>query len=394
LPSIVRFGNVFAFFKTIRFRIMLWYLFSLALLLVVLVVGLNAAMNRPRTESQPPTFIVIQPPPNSNQPFSVSVPPNDWHSALESERTKYNHDLLLFSLIGAGSIIILGSLGGYILSGRMLRPIDRISSLASRISSTNLKERISHSGPNDELKRLADTFDGMLKRLDSAFEMQQQFIQDASHELRTPLAIAQTNIEVMEMAQPVTMTDYQRLLAILKLSLERMNRVSNSLLMLSEGTPVATEYAGTDIAPLLEEIFAETRAGAYAAGVELDLACVPDDLVVRGDAFHLKQAVINLVDNAVKYNRRGGRVDISAGARDGQVVISVRDTGIGIPPEHLPHIFDRFYRVDKSRSREKGGSGLGLAIVKKIAEDHGGTATVESITGEGSTFRLILPALG
>jgi signal transduction histidine kinase len=369
------------FFKTVHFRIVLWYLFSLALLLVVLIIGLNAAMtNR--------SFI---PPPPGQQP-SFPMSRQDWDRYVTEQRQKYNNDLRLYSLIGAGSIIGLGTLGGYIIAGRMLKPIDHISSLASRISSTNLKERINHSGPNDELKRLADTFDGMLKRLDGAFEMQQQFIQDASHELRTPLAIAQTNIEVLEMAQPVTVEDYQRLLGILKLSLERMNRVSNSLLLLSEGTPIAAEYTRTDVAPLLEEIYAETRAEAGAAGIALGLRWVPEDLAVRGDAFHLKQAVINLVDNAVKYNRPGGSIAISAERQGVEVVISVQDTGLGIPEEHLPHVFDRFYRVDKSRSREKGGSGLGLAIVKKIAEDHGGTVTVTSVAGEGSIFRLILRA--
>ncbi len=371
-----------AFFRTIRLKIVLWYLFSLALLLVVLITGLNAAMaNR-----------VYQIPVPTQAPF---MSPRQWEQYIDEQiaiqREKYNHDLLMYSLIGAGGIIVLGTVGGYVLSSRMLHPIDRISSLASRISSTNLKERIDHKGPDDELKRLADTFDGMLRRLDSAFEMQQQFVQDASHELRTPLAIAQTNIEVLEM-QPATLEEYRRLLNVLKLSLERMNRVSNSLLLLSEGTPVASEHARTEMAPLLMEIYAETRAEAQAAGVKLTLAPVAEGLAVQGDAFHLKQAVINLVDNAVKYNRPGGSVAISAEARDGQVVVAVQDTGPGIAPEHLPRLFGRFYRVDKSRSRELGGSGLGLAIVKKIAEDHGGTATAESTPGQGSTFRLILPA--
>lgn len=231
----------------------------------------------------------------------------------------------------------------------------------------------------------------MLGRLESAFESQKQFIQDASHELRTPIAIAQTNIEVTEMEKKATVKDYKRLMDVLKMSLGRMNKISDNLLLLSEGEQSRVKWSVVDISVLLEEVMAETSAKATDAGVILELQPVHDKMLVTGDAMLLKQVVINLVDNAIKYNRSGGTVKISAQIEGSQLVLQVQDSGIGISIADRQHVFDRFYRVDKSRSRSQGGSGLGLSIVKKVVEDHGGTISIESTPGEGSTFLISLP---
>jgi signal transduction histidine kinase len=218
-------------------------------------------------------------------------------------------------------------------------------------------------------------------------------VQDASHELRTPIAIAQTNIEVLEMERRATKEDYKQLVGILKQSLQRMNDINNNLLLLSEGTPSQSRWAGVDVISLLSEVYGEIRAEAKATGINLEWQPTDSNLSVRGDVMQLKQAMINLIDNAIKYNRPGGSVKLSTRADGQSVIIEVSDTGIGISAEDLPHVFERFFRVDKSRSRENGGSGLGLAIVKKIVEDHGGTVSTESAVGEGSTFRISLPGL-
>jgi signal transduction histidine kinase len=296
-----------------------------------------------------------------------------------------------YSIIGICCLVVVGGVCVYFTSRKMLRPVDRVSSLATRISSTNLKERINHQGPDDEVKRLADTFDDMLGRLETSFDAQKQFIQDASHELRTPIAIAQTNIEVLEMDNNVTVTDYKRLTDILKMSLERMSALSEKLLLLSEGAQGRSKWSQVDIQTLIDEVTAEFRAKASMAGITLEIVPIPEGTFVEGDALRLKQALVNLVDNAIKYNQPGGKVKISADVIDSRVVIKVQDTGIGISSADQQHIFDRFYRVDKSRSRAQGGSGLGLAIVKKIAEEHGGTVSVESTPGTGSTFSITLP---
>jgi signal transduction histidine kinase len=242
------------------------------------------------------------------------------------------------------------------------------------------------------MKHLADTFDNMLGRLEKAFESQNQFIQDASHELRTPIAIAQTNIDVVEMEKKPTIKDYKHLVEVLRLSIERMSRLSDKLLVLSEGSQEKVEWSPVNMAQLLNEIVTEFATSARSNRVRLQMEPITGELSVRGDAFSLKQAVSNIVDNAIRYNRPGGRVVVSAKVASNQIVIQVEDSGIGISPADRQHIFDRFYRVDKSRSRAQGGSGLGLAMVKRIIESHGGAVTIDSTPGKGSIFTISLPA--
>jgi len=367
-----------AFAKTIRFRLTLWYTVILLFFGILFIIWLNLTVRQ----------FMVEPPDILQQMVGGGHTPRE---IFQIARIELLELLRNYSLIGFAGLITIGGIGIYFLSRRMLKPVDRVSSLAARISSTNLKERINYQGPDDEMKRLADTFDDMLGRLESAFESQKQFIQDASHELRTPIAIAQTNIEVAEMEGKATARDYKRLMEVLKMSLERMNRLSDNLLLLSEGEQSRVKWSVVDMSVLLEEVIEETSAKAIDAGIGLELQPVHEKMLVTGDAMSLKQALINLVDNAIKYNRPGGTVRLSARAEGSQVVLQVQDSGIGISKADQQRVFDRFYRVDKSRSRSQGGSGLGLAIVKKIVEDHGGTISVESTPGEGSTFRMSLP---
>ena len=366
------------FLKTMRFRLTLWYSGILIVLLMVLLVGINVAMAGSRTSVSdfPPRF-----------PGDVE----SWRDTIAEERDRNLADLRNYSLMGVGIVLVVGAVGGYILSGMMLRPIDRVSSLAARISYTNLKERINHEGPEDELKRLADTFDDMLQRLDFAVESQKQFIQDASHELRTPIATAQTNIEVVEMDDGATVADYRRLTGIIKRSLDRLSYLSQGLLLLSQGDQPQTRAVEVDLMSVVEEAAGEAQRSATARGVELKMGPGVGGALVRGDAVRMKQAISNLIDNAIKYNRPQGTVRVSVRVEGSEAIVEVVDTGIGIAKSEQSQIFERFYRADKSRSRASGGSGLGLAIVKRIVEEHGGKVSVESTPGEGSTFRLSLP---
>ncbi|MBN2098803.1 MAG: HAMP domain-containing histidine kinase [Dehalococcoidia bacterium] len=365
-------------FKTIRFRLTLWYSGILIVLMMVLLVGINLAMVGNRS-----TF--PEPPPS----FPGDVP--SWRQTLSDDRDRNLTNLRNYSLIGVGAILIVGAVGGYVISGMMLKPIDRVSSLAARISHTNLSERINHQGPHDEVKRLADTFDDMLQRLDSAFESQQRFIQDASHELKTPIATAQTNIEVLEMDQSPTVEDYKRTTEVVKRSLDRLDYLSQGLLLLSQGSHPKNTWTDVDLTSLIYEVVTEAQPAASSAEVSLQAADIPQGLKVKGDAIGIKQVVTNLVDNAIKYNRPEGSVQVSARIDGPSATIEVKDTGIGIAVTEQQRVFDRFYRVDKSRARSQGGSGLGLAIVKKVVEEHGGTVSVESTPGQGSTFRVALP---
>jgi signal transduction histidine kinase len=361
-----------AFTKTIRFRLALWYSMSFLVLYVLILGGINLAVGLPISEPSP----------------TAPTPEDQTRAQLRREQQRI---LAGYSVIGFAAVLALGGAGSYLLSGRMLRPVDRVSTLASRISHTNLKERIRHEGPDDEVKRLSDTFDDMLERLEGAFESQKQFLQDASHELRTPIAIAQTNVEVLEMQEDPTAKDYEHLMQVLKMSLERMNSVNEGLLLLAEGRQTQYKWSEVDMGSLAREIVDEASGRAEAAQVHLEVEIASGDVRVMGDSTRLKQAIMNLVDNAVKYNKPGGKVKISAKAEGTVVSVEVHDTGIGISQADLPRVFERFYRVDKSRSRSMGGSGLGLSIVKKIIEDHKGAITADSNPGEGSTFRIVLP---
>lgn len=374
-----------SFFKTIRFRLTLWYSGILVVLMLVLLAGINLAMirhGRPPPQL-PPDPLIMEPAPD--------------RAMDQYERNVSN--LRIYSYVGIGVILVIGAVAGYVISGLMLEPIDSVTSLASRISHTNLRERINHEGPKDEVKRLADTFDDMLGRLDDAFESQKQFIQDASHELKTPIATAQTNIEVLEMDQDATVEDYRRTTEVVKRSLARLDFLSQGLLLLSQGSQSQTKWAEMDLASLVDEVVAECRPVAASAGLSLEAVGPRQSLPVKGDAIGIKQVITNLVDNAIKYNRPEGKIEVSARAdasgkaEVARAVIEVRDTGVGISATDQQHVFDRFYRADKSRSRAQGGSGLGLAIVKKIVEEHGGAVSVQSTIGAGSTFRVTLPLL-
>ena len=366
------------FLKTIRFRLTLWYSGILVVLMLVLLAGINLAMvgSRPSVPEPPAGFPGGDP---------------SWRETFTQERDRNLTDLRNYSLIGIGAILVVGAIGGYVISGMMLKPIDRVSSLAARISHANLKERINHEGPQDEVKRLADTFDDMLGRLDSAFQSQKRFLQDASHELKTPIATAQTNIEVLEMDKDADLSDYKRTTEVVKRSLDRLNSLSQGLLVLSQGSQPQNGRADIDLTSLINEVVTEAQPAAASDGLSLEAVGVAQGLKVKGDAIGIKQVLTNLVDNAIKYNLPEGRVQVSARAEGSSAIIEVKDTGVGIAATEQQHVFDRFYRVDKSRSRSQGGSGLGLAIVKKIIEEHGGTVSVTSSPGEGSTFRVALP---
>ena len=361
-----------SFMKTIRFRITLWYVLFFIILVFAFILVINVKMVQ--------TITMLSP---SGGKTISQVPLSGANGVTFTLRN--------YSIIGAAIIFVVGAIGGYFLSGRMLKPIDKVTSVARRSSYSNLKERLSYGGPNDEIKRLADTFDNMLNRLDDAVESQKQFVQDASHELRTPIATALTNIEVLEMNSDATIADYNELTRVLKLSLDRMNNISNSLQLLSENGNPAGRLVKVNIKEVISEVVNEAEIEARRQGIILNWKPSAVEVAVSGDTFQIKQVIFNLVDNAIKYNRPGGSVDITVQIENRLVIIKVADTGMGIATEDLPRVFDRFYRVDKSRSRERGGSGLGLAIVKKIVEEHGGMVSVESIPGQGSTFRIQLP---
>ncbi len=288
-------------------------------------------------------------------------------------------------------VFVFSLLGGWLLLGRALRRVDNLTQTALDIQSTNLQRRIEHDGTQDEFGRLAQAFDQMIARLDRSFQQVRRFSSDASHELRTPLTAIRGEAEVALLGE-LRPDDSRRALRNILDSAERMSGIVESLLLLSRADsgqslirrePVA-------LAETVMEAYEQSEPTANRHGVSM-LVDEVEELVVEGDPLWLNQIVTNLLTNGAKYTPEGGSVTISLRQEEGQAVIRVRDTGIGIPEEHLPHIFDRFYRVDSGRARAAGGVGLGLSITRWAVEEHGGSISVTSKAGEGSEFVVRLP---
>jgi heavy metal sensor kinase len=297
-------------------------------------------------------------------------------------------------VLGLPVVLLVAWLGGHILAERALRPIDRITRTAAAIGADDLGRRIAHRGPADEVGRLAATFDRMLERLQRAFERERRFAADASHELRTPLTALKGRIEVT-LDRARTGPEYRDALGGLGREVDRLVRLSTDLLFLArlDGGSAPRNLRALDLSDLLGAVLDGVRPLAEAKGLEL-VEAVPPALRAWGDADHLIRLVLNLLDNAVRYTPPGGRVTLRAEGDGVRVRVSIADTGPGIAREHLPHVFERFYRVEPHRAAGAGGAGLGLAIAHEIAHWHGGTLTVASELGRGTVFTVDLPVGG
>jgi signal transduction histidine kinase len=299
--------------------------------------------------------------------------------------------LLTSLIIGAFLVGALAGVWSFHLTKRNLRPVANITRAARRIGSTNLAERITVEDQTDEVGQLAAVLNGLLGRLQEAFESQRRFIADGAHEIKTPLAVLRTHWED-ELNNPDLPMDMKEKLVGDIESISRLTRVINTLLLLSqtEFADAGFDMTSVQLDGLLQEIVSETEVLAGMKSQELSLAD-SQPVVVPGDRDRLYQLFFNLFDNAVKYTPVGGTITVSLAVEDGEAVVRIDDSGVGIPDADLQYVFDRFYRVSKDRSPETGGSGLGLSICKMIAESHKGSITVTSQCGVGSTFAVHLP---
>jgi two-component system OmpR family sensor kinase len=298
---------------------------------------------------------------------------------------------LAWQLLSTGlGVLAVGLAGGWLLSRRAVRPIEAMSATAAAISADNLSRRIDLTGVDSELGRLGQILNAMFGRLEAAFERQVRFTADASHELRTPLAVIHSHAE-LALARPRSAEDYRAALEASLRAAKRMKGLVDGLLTLARADAGRLEMTRDqlDLGELVEESAALLAPLAAAAGVRVSLAAKP--VAVTGDAGRLAQVVTNLLTNAIHYNRAGGSVMVKVDGTAREAVLTVGDTGCGIPQGDRQHIFERFYRVDKARSRELGGSGLGLAICKSIVEAHGGAITFTSEVDRGTTFEVRLP---
>jgi two-component system, OmpR family, sensor kinase len=286
--------------------------------------------------------------------------------------------------------VAIAGLGGFLLATRSLAPVRRMAAQAQRITDKNLHHGLDAGAASEEFRILADSFNELLARLDRSFATMRRFVADASHELRTPLAIIRGEADVA-LAADRPAAEYKESMAIIQDEARRLSRLVDDLLNLArvDADRVKLEIEPFYLDDLLSECCRSLQPLATAEGVALGCRC-PTDVMFRGDQELLRRLTFNLLENAIRYTPVGGCVSVDLEVDDAALRIKVSDTGMGIPPEAAPYVFERFYRVDSARSRAQGGFGLGLSIVKWIAESHHGTVELTSQPGVGSTFTVLL----
>jgi heavy metal sensor kinase len=328
-------------------------------------------------------------------------------SSLEDVEDALN-TLLLILIIAVPLALLVASLGGQFLANKALKPVDHITQTARMITSQNLNQRINPPKVKDEISRLVETLNEMISRLDRSFRQVKQFSTDASHELKTPLTILKGEVEVALRKERVP-HEYEQ---VLKSNLEEINRMSQiveDLLLLSraDSGEIRLNKEDMNLNEILSEVVAHVNVLAQSKNLRIETSNHHEEIHIFGDPLRIRALFLNLIENGIKYTEQGGSIHIlltkdtlvqdgkQSGRAQGEqgefVKIIVSDTGIGIAKEDQERIFDRFFRVDKARSREQGGSGLGLSICKWIVEAHRGKIEVESELGKGSSFIIKLP---
>ena len=338
-------------------------------------------------------YMIKVDPQDGDSPITFNVDPKALFPQFEQEIQETKEDFLLRSVIATTIIILLSSVCTYFLTKKALTPLQKLTSEVSQIQAQNLSTQLAVPNSKDEIAQLTSSFNEMLTRLDNAFSTQKQFSANAAHELRTPLAVLQTNLEVFEKKQEPEMVEYRQLFTMIKEQTARLSQLVGTLLDMTnlKSVPRTDQVA---LEELVDEIFCDLDPVAEKAGISIhfdDSSSQDLHTDVIGSYVLLYRAVYNLVENAIKYNRPHGSVSVSVKQENGQAMVLVTDTGIGISPENQKKIFDPFFRVDKSRSRAMGGAGLGLALVDSIAKEHGGTVKVLESSETGSTIALMLP---
>ena len=353
-------------------------------------------------------YMIKVDPQDGDSPITFNVDPKALFPQFEQEIQETNEDFLLRSVIATTIIILLSSVCTYFLTKKTLTPLQKLTSEVSQIQAQNLSTQLAVPNSKDEIAQLTSSFNEMLARLDNAFSTQKQFSANAAHELRTPLAVLQTNLEVFEKKQEPEMVEYQQLFTMIKEQTARLSQLVGTLLDMTNLKSVPrTDHVSLE--ELVDEVFCDLDPVAEKAGISIhfddsssqdwhtdvhtpDASALNNNIRnITGSYVLLYRAVYNLVENAIKYNRPNGSVTVSVKEKNGQAMILVKDTGIGISPENQKKIFDPFFRVDKSRSRAMGGAGLGLALVDSIAREHGGSVKVLESNEKGSIIALMLP---
>lgn len=324
---------------------------------------------------------------------------NSEPDSFDPESKSLDHDELTIIVNGAQhsfgttnwyitvAVTLLGGVLAYFVSGRALKPLKSFASQVENVQPDNLADMKISEDVLPEFKQFSKSFNGMLDRLDEGFSAQRQFTGNAAHELRTPLALMQAQIELFSVEHSDIQYDTAELLKLLQEQTERMSQMTKTLLEMSELRTVPCNDV-IELAPMFEEVFADLAPLAEKRGITLE--CDGDGTIIGSDTL-IYRMLFNLTENAIRYNQPNESVKASVSEQDGQIFIRVRDNGNGIPEQYRESIFQPFFRVDKSRSREYGGVGLGLSLVREIALLHGGRVLAEESTENGTVMLVILP---
>jgi heavy metal sensor kinase len=309
---------------------------------------------------------------------------------LDPVETMLNH-LFLQLALGLPLAVVIIAGGGYLLVRRALTPVEQITRAAERITQYNLSERLPVSSTGDELERLSVSLNRMITRLDDAFQNSKRFVADASHDLRTPLTILRGELENFAEDARLDSELRDRVGSMLE-EVVHLGKIVEQLFTLSrlDAGEAQTEWTRFDLSELAKTTAEQMSLLAEDKGISISCD-VSQPMPVKGNHVRLKQVVVNLLDNAIKYTPEKGTIQLRVLAVNGHAVLEVKDNGIGIPPDALPHIFERFYRVDQARSADSESAGLGLSIVKSICTAHGAEVEAQSVVGSGSCFRVKLP---
>jgi heavy metal sensor kinase len=365
--------------RNVRTRLTLWYVGAMAVVLIVFAAGVYALLQHSLDE-QAEAFVMAA---RHHQPLP------EFEDMADAEL----HELVVAMLIGLPIALAVAAVGGYSLARRALAPIEHMSAQAQAISAERLGRRLQADNPDDELGHLTRVLNDLLARLETSFEQMRRFTADASHELRTPLTAIRSVGEGTLRSLRVDPACREVIGSMLE-EVERLTTLVDALLTLSraEGGHTALRREPVALLDLTREVASHLSVLAEDKHQQIDLRSDEALAPVHVDRTVVREALINLLDNAIKYSPDGARIAVRLRGANGRATVEITDQGPGIAPEHQARIFERFYRIDKARSRELGGAGLGLAIAKWAIDVHGGSIEVESRVGGGSTFRVVLPS--
>ena len=314
---------------------------------------------------------------------TIEIIPEYYNGIEDSKQTFHIQSIL--AMLG---VIFISSVSTYFIAGSALKQLTKFSENIENIQAQNLSEPLHSEDFPQEIRRLSISFNEMLARLEQSFAAQKQFSANAAHELRTPLAVMQAKIEVFQKVEQHDTNEYQEVLHMLATQIERLSNLVTELLEMTE-LQTAEKRDSISLYELIEEVLCDLAFQAQQKEIHLEQE--PGDAELLGNETLIYRAVFNLVENAIKYNHPGGKATVSIKKTPAYISVTVSDTGTGIPQEYHDSVFDPFFRVDKSRSREMGGAGIGLAMVKMIAELHDGNVSVENNSSGGSSFTITFP---